>query len=118
MTQPLPLPPEVAAQQDPGFQQSVFMQQGVGQPQPGMEAVQQVVGKIQELNQWLEDTMGLLRQIQPGLTAMLAPIATAGRELATALEKTAERSGMAQGSPVMPQVQQTNPAAGPPSPMA
>ena len=114
---PAPLPPQVMEQQNPQQQQSVFMQQGLS-PQPGMQAIQQASWKLQELERWLEETIGILRQVAPGLIPHLAPMAQAGKELRGGLMEIAQRSGMAQGSPVMPQVQQTNPAAGPPNPMA
>jgi len=113
-----PMPPEVAAQENPQQAQSVFMSQGLMQPQPGMQAVQMVNAKLQELDVWLQDVLGILRQLHPPLVAHLAPIAQAGKTLKQSLGELAQRSGMAQGSPVMPNAPQTNPAAGPPNPMA
>lgn len=115
---PAPLPPDVTAQQSPEGAQSAFMAQGVGQPQPGMEMIQQALQKTQELETWFNDMVGMLRQIHPPLVATLAPMAKAVQELRQQLTETAQRSGMAQGSPVMPVQPQGNPGAGPPNPMS
>lgn len=97
------------------------MANGVGQPQPGMQIVQQIQAKIQEMEAWLQDTMGLVKQIAPPLVATLAPIAEATKQLRDGLMQTAKRSGMAYGSPMMgqgPQPGGGNPGAAPPDPMA
>jgi uncharacterized protein involved in exopolysaccharide biosynthesis len=117
---PAPLPPELMAQADPQQAQSAFMANGVGQPQPGMQAVQQVMQKIQEQETWLQDVMGLLKQIHPPLVATLAPIAEATKQMRDGLNQVAKRSGMAYGSPMMgqgPQPGAGNPGAAPPDPM-
>lgn len=113
------MPPDITAQQDQQGVQSAFMANGIGQPQPGMQAVQQVMQKIQEQEAWLQDTMTLLRQIHPPLVATLAPIAEATKQMRDGLMKVAQRSGMAQGSPVMQTPPQGggNPGAAPPNPM-
>jgi hypothetical protein len=85
-----------------------------------MQIVQQIQGKLTELDAWLQDTMGMLRQIAPPLVATLAPIAEAGKQLRDGLMQTAKRSGMAYGSPMMgqgPQPGAGNPGAAPPNPM-
>jgi uncharacterized protein involved in exopolysaccharide biosynthesis len=113
------MPPDIAAQQAPEGARSAFTANGVGQPQPGMQAVQMVMQKIQEQEAWLQDTMTLLKQIHQPLVATLAPIAEATKQMRDGLMKVAQRSGMAQGSPVMQSPQQGagNPGAPPPSPM-
>ena len=113
-----PLPPEVEQQQDPAQAQSVFAQQGLPQAQPGMENVKALAAKLQELQTWVESTRDLAKSVDPNLQAFLVPILNGGMQLKQALEKMAQRSGMATGSPVMPQQPPMNPAAGPPNPNA
>jgi len=113
-TPPAPLPPEVAAQQSPEGAQSAFAANGIGQPQPGMEAVGMIQQKIQQIAGQLDDLVGLLNQVHPPLKAYLAPVAKGLMELRAQTQQLAQRSGMAQGSPVMPQPVEPNPAAGPP----
>lgn len=118
---PAPLPPELTGQAAPEGAQSAFMANGIGQPQPGMQIVQQIQSKIQEQEAWLQDVMGMLKQIAPPLVATLAPIAEATKQLRDGLMQTAKRSGMAYGSPMMgqgPQPGASNPGAAPPDPMA
>lgn len=117
-TAPPPLPPDVQQQQSPQQAQSVFADNGVGQPQPGMQGVQMIMQKIQEQESWLQDMMGLIKQTHPPLLAHLAPMAQALVELRNAVQEMAKRSGMAQGSPMMPGPPPNNPAAGPPNPNA
>lgn len=110
---PPPIPQEVLAQANPEQARSVFMAEGVGQPQPGMEAVQGLQAKLKELEKWLTDVLPMVEQVHPPLKAVLAPIAKAGQECSSQLEDFAKRSGMAQGSPVVsPPGAPPNPAAG------
>src|SRR5574337_1312671 len=95
-----PLPPQLAAQQSPEGAQSAFAQQGLPKPQPGMQAVQMAMQKVQELDKWAGDMAGILQQLDPSKMPLLAPIANAGKDLIRMLQEMAQRSGMAQGSPV------------------
>ncbi len=92
------------------------MQQGLNQPQPGMEVVQQLGAKLQELEQWAGSMKQMLDQFDPSLSVLLQPIAQAGMDLGKALNEKAQRSGMARGSAVMPPPPAQSPAAGPPMP--
>jgi hypothetical protein len=114
-----PLPPDIIQQQQapPEQQQSVFSAQGVNQPQDGMQVVQQVMGQIQKLDQWVGETKTLLESFDPSLVPLFKPIAEAGMKLAEEIQKKAQRSGMAKGSPVVPPQPPSNPSAGPPSPV-
>lgn len=116
---PAPLPPQIEQQQDPQGAQSAFMAQGVGQPQPGMQAVQQVVAKIKEVAIGLDDLRTQLQQIHPPLVATMEPIKQALTQLLQGLNQVAQRSGMAQGSPVISSPPQGagNPGANPPNPL-
>lgn len=112
---PPPIPPEVLAQANPEQARSVFMAEGVGQPQPGMEAVKEIQGQLGKLEKWLQETLPVVEKFHPPLRAILTPIAKAGQELAEQVQEFASKSGMAQGSPVVqPQQAPPNPAAGPP----
>jgi hypothetical protein len=96
------------------------MANGIGQQQPGMQIVQQIQAKLQEQEAWLQDVMGMLKQIAPSLVATLAPIAEATKQMRDGLMQVAKRSGMAYGSPMMgqgPQPGAGNPGAAPPDPM-
>lgn len=95
------------------------MAQGVGQPQPGMQAVQAVMQQVQKQAQWLEETEGMLRSFAPQLIPKLAPMAEAIKQLKDSVAQFAQRSGMAQGSPVIGGAPQGagNPGAAPPNPM-
>lgn len=112
-TAPPPMPPEVSAQQDPNQARAIFAANGVGQPQPGMAQLQALQAKIPEFESWLKQVITMAQQVQPGLIAHLSPIAVAIKAFRDGLEETAQRSGLAQGSPVMPGPPAQNPAAGP-----
>ena len=92
------------------------MQQGMG-PQPGMQAVQMLMAHLKGFEQWFADAAGMIQQLHPPLLSYLLTMAQAFKQLNDQVQVVAKRSGMAQGSPEMPPVQQTNPAAGPPNPM-
>lgn len=112
-----PPPPDVASQMDsPQAAQSVFMQQGLPQSQPGMEAVKQVTQKIKELEGWAVDMQRLIQQLHPPLMPLLQPIAQAGMDIQKAVNELAKRSGMERGSPVAEQPQPGTPASGQPVP--
>ena len=102
-----PLPPDVQAQADPQQAQSVFAAQGLGQPQQGMQVVQQIAAQMQKLDAWVGETKNLLQSFDPSLMPLLEQIG-----------KPAKRSGMAQGAPQVPPQPPNNPAAGPPNPNA
>jgi len=109
----------VTDQQQPEAAQSAFTAQGIGQPQPGMEAVQGALGTIQQMEGQLDQLNKLVQSLQPALRPKVAAAAQALLSLRDNLQQLAQRSGMAQGSPVIGQQQpQGNPAAGPPNPMA
>lgn len=111
-----PLPPEVAAQASPEVAQSVFAQQGVDKPQPGMQLVQQVGEQLKKLEAWINETKDLVKQLNPNFQAYLAPMADAAIQLGQAVAKEAQQSGMQRGSPVTQPQPTPNPAAGPPNP--
>ena len=113
-----PLPPDIVQQQSPEQAQSVFAQQGLDQPQQGMQVVQQIGQKLKELDQWAQQIKTLLDNFDPSLSVLLVPIAQAAQDMMKALQEKAQRSGMARGSSVMPQPPAQNPAAGPPNPVA
>ena len=121
-----PLPPEIQDQQSPEAAQSVFAQQGIGAQAPppaapggaGAQPAQMLAQQIQKLEEWLRDTMGIVKSINPALQAFLAPIANAGAEMQKAAQDMAKRSGAEKGSPVVPPPPPQNPAAGPPNPNA
>jgi len=121
---PAPLPPAVSAQSTPEGAQSAFASQGIGQAQPGMEAVQgtvrqigEILGLIQQIETKLDDVYMSTIQIQSGLKGKAGIAAAALKDLQGSLVQLARQSGMAFGSPVMPGQQPSNPAAGPPNPM-
>lgn len=95
------------------------MSQGVGQPQPGMQMVQKIVAKTQEVAQGVDDLKQMLQQLHPPSVATLNPIEIALRQMLQQVNQIAQRSGMAQGSPVMnsPPQGAGNPGANPPNPM-
>jgi hypothetical protein len=108
--------PDVAEQESPEGAQSAFMAQGVGQPQPAMEQIQQLLQSLAKFEPFFDSTVQQTKAIDPQLVPMLQPIAQALLKLRTEIQKRAQRSGAAQGSPVMPQMPQGNPGAGPPQP--
>ncbi len=112
-----PLPPDVVQQQEapPDQQQSVFSAQGA-KPGEGMQVVQQVMQKVQELDKWVGETKQLLESFDPSLVPLFKPIAEAGMKLAEAVQKKSQQSGMAKGSPQVPPQPPQNPSAGPPNP--
>lgn len=116
---PAPLPPAVAQQASPEGAQSAFMADGVGQPQPGMEAVQQIMSKAREIATGIDDLKSLVQQVHPPLVATLAPMDTALKQLLQGVNKVAQRSGMAYGSPMIqgPPQGGGNPGAAPPNPL-
>lgn len=75
--------------------------------------------KIQQQEQWLQETVDLLRSFAPQLIPKLAPMAEAVKQLRDSVAQFAQRSGMAQGSPVIGGAPQGagNPGAAPPNPM-
>jgi hypothetical protein len=117
-----PLPPEIAQQASPEQAQSIFAQQGVDQPQqqqqPGVQLIQQVGQQLQKLEQWLQETMGVVKQLNPNFQAFLGPIAAAAQELGKAVQEISKRSGIGRGSPEVPEQPKQNPASGPPNPNA
>ena len=113
-----PLPPDVQAQAQPEQAQSVFNSQGVGQPQQGMQVVQQIGQQMQKLDAWVGETKNLLQSFDPSLMPLLEQIGKPAMEIVKAVQEKAKRSGMAQGSPVVPPQGPPNPAAGPPNPNA
>jgi hypothetical protein len=113
-----PLPPDIQAQGNPEQAQSVFNQQGVGQPQQGMQVVQQIGAQMQKLDAWVGETKNLIQSFDPSLLPLLEQIGKPAMEIVKAVEQKSKRSGMAQGSPVVPPQGPPNPAAGPPNPNA
>ena len=113
-----PLPPDIQAQGNPEQAQSVFQAQGVGQPQQGMQVVQQIGQQMQKLDAWVGETKNLLQSFDPSLMPLLEQIGKPAMEIVKAVEEKSKRSGMAQGSPVVPPQGPPNPAAGPPNPNA
>jgi hypothetical protein len=113
-----PLPPDIQAQANPEQAQSVFNAQGVGQPQPGMQIVQQISQHMQKLDAWVGEAKNMLQSYDPSLLPLLEQIGKPAMEIVKAVEEKAKRSGMAQGSPVVPPQGPPNPAAGPPNPNA
>jgi len=113
-----PLPPDITQQQEssPEQQQSVFQAKGIGQPQDGMQVVQQVMEQIKKLDQWVGETKTMLESFDPSLVPLFKPIAEAGMKLAEEIQKKAQRSGMAKDSPVVPPQAPPNPSAGPQGP--
>ena len=117
MAQGPPLPPDVVQQQqNPQESQSVFAMQGVGQPQPGMEVVQQSGAKVQELDKWAGEMKNLVGQYDPSLLPFLEQIGKAAMGLASAVQQKAKRSGVAKGSPEVPPAPPQNPSTGPAAP--
>lgn len=112
-----PLPPDVQDQSTPEGAQSAFSAQGVGQPQPGMQDIQAAQKKLSELEKWLKEMLQIINGIFPPLKTHLETIAQAGINLREGMQDLAQRSGVAQGSPVMPQQPPGDPAAGPPMPV-
>lgn len=94
------------------------MQQGLPQAQAGMEVVQQISQKIQELDRWAQDMQRLIKTAHPPLMPLLQPIAQAGLDLQRAITELSKRSGMEKGSPEVAPMGPQNPAAGLPSPAA
>ena len=78
--------------------------------------LQQIMQKVQELDQWAQQMKTMLDQYDPSLSVLMQPIAQAGLDLGKAVQEKAQRSGMARGSPVVPPNAAPNPAAGPPPP--
>ena len=113
-----PLPPDIQAQGSPEQAQSVFAAQGVGQPQQGMEVVQQISAQMQKLDAWVGETKNLLQSFDPSLMPLLEQIGKPAMEIVKQVQQKAQRSGMAQGSPVVPPQPPPSPAAGPPNPNA
>jgi hypothetical protein len=114
MAQGPPLPPDIVRQQQaPEESKSVFAMQGVGQPQPGMDVVQQIGAKVQELDAWAGEMKNLVGQYDPSLMPFLEQIGKAAMGLASAVQSKAQRSGTAKGSPVVPPQPPQNPATGP-----
>jgi len=113
-----PLPPDVQAQADPQQAQSVFAAQGLGQPQQGMQVVQQIMGQLQKLDAWVGETKNLIQSFDPSLLPLLEQMGKPAMDLVKAVQEKAKRSGMAQGSPQVPPQPPSNPAAGPPNPNA
>ena len=113
-----PLPPDIQAQGEPEQAQSVFNAQGVGQPQQGMQVVQQISAQMQKLDAWVGETKNLLQSFAPSLMPLLEQIGKPAMEIVKAVQQKAQRSGMAQGSPVVPPQGPPNPAAPPPNPNA
>ena len=113
-----PLPPDVQAQADPQQAQSVFATQGLGQPQQGMQVVQQIMGQMQKLDAWVGETKNLLQSFDPSLLPLLEQMGKPAMDMVKAIQEKAKRSGMAQGSPQVPPQPPNNPAAGPPNPNA
>jgi hypothetical protein len=111
-----PLPPDVQAQQSPEQAQSVFADQGLGQPQPGMDTAKQVMAQLQKLDSWVGETKNLLQAYDPSLLPMLEQIGKPAMAIAEAIQKKAKASGQAQGAPVVPGQPPPSPAAGPPNP--
>ena len=115
-TPPAPLPPAVTQQESPGGQQSAFLANGIGQPQEGMQPIQDALASIKKISQELDDLNSTIMQVHPPLRFYLGPVAKGLMELRTKLAEFAQRSGMAQGSPVMPQPPETNPTGAPSGP--
>ena len=113
-----PLPPDVQAQADPQQAQSVFAAQGLGQPQQGMQVVQQIAAQMQKLDAWVGETKNLLQSFDPSLMPLLEQIGKPAMEIVKAVEEKSKRSGMAQGAPQVPPQPPNYPAAGPPNPNA
>jgi len=120
-----PLPPQVEAQASQPQMQSLFSAQGVPQEQPGMQTVQGISGTLDQLEQMLKGLMAQLEHFDPNLKAFLVPMANAGGiwknaidQLRQALSKNTQQSGMATGSPEVPQQPPMNPGAPPPNPNA
>jgi hypothetical protein len=114
-----PLPPDIQQQAaSPEAAKSVFNDNGVGQPKPGMDVMQQIVGQIQKLDSWVGETKTMLQSFDPSLVPLLEQIKGPVMQIAEQLQKKAQKSGMAQGSPQVPPQPPPNPAAGPPNPNA
>lgn len=91
------LPPQIQQQQAPPPQQtfnSMGQMGGGGLPNP-LDILEQ---KMSELEVWAGQMAPLLSQIQPGLTALLVPIAQAGKALQEEIASMKER---AQGGPMV-----------------
>ena len=48
-------------------------------------------GKLQELETWMQDTVGLIQQINPSWSALLVPMAQAGKALLSEVAQTEQR---------------------------
>jgi hypothetical protein len=113
-TAPAPmLPPEVRAQQPqpqqggPVFTQGQNLQAGgPGDPTVMLEQ------KIGELEKWASDMMMIVDQVHKPLSALLVPIAQAGKALRQEVTKLKEQKG--QGGPAAPAAGKSppNPAEG------
>ena len=111
-----PLPPELLQQQ---AQQQSAMPAFMAMGRPGMgtpDPVALLEQKIAELESWAGQTAPLLSQVNPGLAALLVPIAQAGKALQTEIagmrERMAGPSPMVQGS-IPPNVPGNIPGARP-----
>ena len=113
-----PLPPDIQQQAAPEQAQSVFADQGLGQPQQGMQVVQQIGAQMQKLDAWVGETKNLLQSFDPSLMPLLEQIGKPAMEIVKAVQEKSKRSGMANGSPQVPPQPPSNPAAGPPNPNA
>ena len=113
-----PLPPDIQAQAQPEQAQSVFNTQGIGQPQPGMQVVQQIMAQMQKLDAWAGETKNLIQSFDPSLMPLVEQIGKPAMAIVQAVQQKAQRSGMAQGSPVVPPQPPPNPAGPPPNPNA
>ena len=101
MTAVPPPPPEIAQQQmasaAPMFTQ-MGAQMGAMRPQMA-DPVSVLEGQIAQLEEWAGRTSMLLNQVNPGLSALLVPIAAAGKALQT--EVASMRQQLAGPSPVV-----------------
>ena len=106
MTAAPPLPPEVQSQMNPSAMFADMGRIGGALLDPLNIAEQ----KVMELEQWAGSMASLLEQVQPALTALLVPIAQAGKalqgEIAGMKQRAGAQTSVVQGSapPAVPGV--------------
>jgi hypothetical protein len=98
-------------------------QQGAPQPDSGgMQVVQQIQQKVQQLDSWAGEMTSLVGQLDQSLLTYMQEFGSMAKKLLEKLmgsiQDKAQRSGAARGSPVVPQQPPASPAQGPPNPNA
>jgi len=111
-----PPAPEVEEQSTPEGAQSVFQAQGIGGETPQAAQLQGLLQSLGKVEQAFTDFNGQVAQTYPPLMAYSQTAALVFIKIKEQIKQLAQRSGAAQGSPVMPQAKQVNPGAGPPNP--